>query len=223
MKLLLGTTGWTLIIIGLVGLVIILIIFFIFLPRIIASYKKNNYKKIYYKKIRKIAELNDYYLINNLTLHNGENEIYCRIDHILFGEKYIYVIKDIYHKGAIKGDKEDNKWIVFDKNGNKSEINNPLMTNYMRVNKLYLLTQIDLSFLISIVILNDDCVINNIENLSSENNFIVPRKKFIQLINKLESKDIKKMNENQLAFAVKDISRLYGSQAEINIDGKEKQ
>ena len=171
--------------------------------------KGENYKKISKAK----AEINDYYLINNLILRNNE-QVICQIDHCLFGEKFIYVIKDRYYRGAIKGDKEDNIWIFYDKKGKTFEMENPMKVNELRVEKLSLMTQIDSSFFISIVVINDDAIVKNMENMSSNDSYIVSRKKLPKLIKSIESRDVRKIDEKQLNFAVQDISRLYGSQVE---------
>ena len=189
------------------------IIFLIVYPFAKRRYQFKNFKKIYYKKIRAIAEINDYYLINNLILRNNE-QVICQIDHCLFGEKFIYVIKDRYYRGAIKGDKEDNIWIFYDKKGKTFEMENPMKVNELRVEKLSLMTQIDSSFFISIVVINDDAIVKNMENMSSNDSYIVSRKKLPKLIKSIESRDVKKIDEKQLNFAVQDISRLYGSQVE---------
>lgn len=194
-------------------LTLFVIIFLIVYPFAKRRYQFKNFKKIYYKKIRAIAEINDYYLINNLILRNNE-QVICQIDHCLFGEKFIYVIKDRYYRGAIKGDKEDNIWIFYDKKGKTFEMENPMKVNELRVEKLSLMTQIDSSFFISIVVINDDAIVKNMENMSSNDSYIVSRKKLPKLIKSIESRDVKKIDEKQLNFAVQDISRLYGSQVE---------
>lgn len=194
-------------------LTLFVIIFLIVYPFAKRRYQFKNFKKIYYKKIRDIAEINDYYLINNLILRNNE-QVICQIDHCLFGEKFIYVIKDRYYRGAIKGDKEDNIWIFYDKKGKTFEMENPMKVNELRVEKLSLMTQIDSSFFISIVVINDDAIVKNMENMSSNDSYIVSRKKLPKLIKSIESRDVKKIDEKQLNFAVQDISRLYGSQVE---------
>ena len=194
-------------------LTLFVIIFLIVYPFAKRRYQFKNFKKIYYKKIRAIAESNDYYLINNLILRNNE-QVICQIDHCLFGEKFIYVIKDRYYRGAIKGDKEDNIWIFYDKKGKTFEMENPMKVNELRVEKLSLMTQIDSSFFISIVVINDDAIVKNMENMSSNDSYIVSRKKLPKLIKSIESRDVKKIDEKQLNFAVQDISRLYGSQVE---------
>lgn len=194
-------------------LTLFVIIFLIVYPFAKRRYQFKNFKKIYYNKIRAIAEINDYYLINNLILRNNE-QVICQIDHCLFGEKFIYVIKDRYYRGAIKGDKEDNIWIFYDKKGKTFEMENPMKVNELRVEKLSLMTQIDSSFFISIVVINDDAIVKNMENMSSNDSYIVSRKKLPKLIKSIESRDVKKIDEKQLNFAVQDISRLYGSQVE---------
>ena len=194
-------------------LTLLVIIFLIVYPFAKRRYQFKNFKKIYYKKIRAIAEINDYYLINNLILRNNE-QVICQIDHCLFGEKFIYVIKDRYYRGAIKGDKEDNIWIFYDKKGKTFEMENPMKVNELRVEKLSLMTQIDSSFFISIVVINVDAIVKNMENMSSNDSYIVSRKKLPKLIKSIESRDVKKIDEKQLNFAVQDISRLYGSQVE---------
>ncbi len=187
-----------------------IIIFLCVFPFVKKKHEVKHFKNAYYKKIRKIAEIKDYYLINNLILRNGE-EVICRIDHVLFGEKYIYVIKDRYYRGGISGQFDDKVWIFFNKQGEKVEIDNPMMVNMKRLNKLSTMTQIDESFFISIVIINDDCVVSDIEKFNTDNSFIVSKKNLPQLIKTIESRNVKKMNENQLSYAVKDISKLYGS------------
>ena len=201
---------WKWIIISSAILVAILIVFLACFPFFRKKYQVKHFKDSYYKRIRKVAEIKDYYLINNLVLKN-DNQVICKIDHILFGEKYIYVIKDRYYRGGISGASDDNVWIFVNKKEEKKEISNPMQMNMLRVNKLSLMTQIDESFFISIVIINDDCIVNDISKLCDERSFIVSRKKFPQLIKTIESRNVKKMNENQLSYAVKDIKKLYGS------------
>ncbi len=195
------------------AITLIVLIFLIVYPFAKRRYQFKNFKKIYYKKIRTIAEINDYYLINNLILRNND-QVICQIDHCLFGEKFIYVIKDRYYRGAIKGEKDDNIWIFYDKKGKTYEMENPMKVNQKRVEKLALMTQIDPSFFVSIVIINDDAIVKNMENMSSNDSYIVSRKRLPKLIKSIEARDVKKIDEKQLNFAVQDISRLYGSQVE---------
>lgn len=185
------------------------ILFFLFLPIVRRRRAVRDFQKRYYKEIRKIADLEDYYLINNLAIRNN-NQLICKIDHVLFGNKYIYVIKDRYYRGAISGNKHDKIWKFYTK-GNKSlEMENPMRVNEKRVDKLSLVTQIDMSFFISVVLINDDCVIRNTKELNKDNSFIVSKKNLKKLIKTIEKRDVRNMDPKQLQYAVQDISRLFG-------------
>lgn len=188
---------------------VILVLFLIIFPFARRHYMIKNFQKSYYKEIRKIADLSDYYLINNLVIRNN-NKLVCRIDHVLFGNKYIYVIKDRYYRGAISGNKDDVTWFFYASNKKKFEIDNPMTVNEQRLDKLSLVTQIDKSFFISIVLINDNCVIKNAAELNKENSFIVSRKNLKKIIKSIEKRNVKRMDPKQLEFAVQDISRLFG-------------
>ncbi len=198
-------------------LIAILAIILLTLPFIKRHYAFKNFQKIYYKKIRQIADVNDYYLINNLVIKNN-NQLVCRIDHVLFGDKYIYVIKDRYYRGAISGNKDDNTWIFYANDGKKFEMENPMQINETRLEKLSLITQIDPSFFISIVLINDNCVIKNAGELNKDDSFIVPKKSLKKVIKTIEKRNVKNMDQKQLEFAVQDISRLYGKNSNKNLD-----
>lgn len=199
----------------LVILIGILLIFLLTFPFVRKRYIYKNYKKIYYKKVRKIADLNDYYLINNLVIKNND-QIVCSIDHVLFGDKYIYVIKDRFYRGAISGNKADSAWFFYSNDGKKFEMENPMQLNEKRLEKLSLITQIDPSFFVSIVLINDNCAIKNPKDLNKENSFIVSKKNLKKIIKAVEKRNVKSMDQKQLEYAVQDISRLYGRNAGAN-------
>ena len=175
----------------------ILLLFLIIFPIAKRHYAFKNFQNIYYKAIRKIADINDYYLINNLVIKNN-NQLVCRIDHVLFGDKYIYVIKDRFYRGAISGNKEDSTWFFYSSDGKKYEMENPMSINEKRVEKLSLVTQIDPSFFISVVIINDNCVIKNANELNKDNSFIVSRKNLKKIIKMVEKRDVKRMDLKRL-------------------------
>lgn len=194
-----------------------IVLFMLIYPFAKARYDFKNFQKIYYKEIKKIADLNDYYLINKLSIRNN-NQLICRIDHVLFGDKYIYVIKDRYYRGTICGSANDNAWLFYTKGDATIEIQNPMKVNEKRVDKLSLATQIDMSFFISIVIINDNCVIKNSQDLMRDNNFIVSKKNLKKLIKTIEKRNVSKMDPKQLEYAVQDISRLYGQSQKMSND-----
>ena len=187
----------------------IAILFLFLFPFVKARHNFKNFQENYYREIRRIADLNDYYLINNLAIRNNE-QLICKIDHILFGNKYIYVIKDRFYRGTISGNASDKVWLFYTKHNKTFEMENPMKINERRVEKLSIATQIDRSFFISIVLINDNCVVKNSQNLVSDNNFIVSKKNLSKLIKSIENRNVRNMNPQQLEYAVQDISRLYG-------------
>ena len=209
--------GFTIFICALI-FILLLLLFLIIFPFAKRHYNFKNFQKIYYKEIRKIAEINDYYLINNLVIKNN-NQLICRIDHVLFGDKYIYVIKDRYYRGAISGKKEDSTWFFYSNQKKQFEMDNPMAMNEKRLEKLSLVTNIDKSFFISVLVINDNCVVKNANELNKNNSFIVSKKNLRKLIKNIEKRNVKNMDQKQLEFAVQNISRLYGKNKQKNDTG----
>ena len=87
---------------------LLLLLAFLFGPIIKRKYIEVNYKKIVSKTLYKYALDHDVFLINDIKLpYNGGFIIF---DHILFGEKYIYCIKDVHESYGKEGSAEDLKW-----------------------------------------------------------------------------------------------------------------
>ncbi len=191
-------------------LLLVAIIYFFIYPLIRKKYMYRNFKFAYYKKIYKITEYNDFLLVNNVNLRNNEDLIISRIDHIMVGKKYIYIIKDKFYRGAINGNREDNTWLFFDAKNNKKEISNPMKKNEERVKNLCALTRIDQKLCISIVLINDDCVIKDPKALYSNNSFIISNKGLNKLIKSIEKRDIKPLDQVSSEQAVNEIYRIYG-------------
>lgn len=196
-----------------VGLLIVgTIIFFILRsPKIKTKIEFSNerYRYIYYKKVKEIANKYDFYLVNNVEI-DTRDEVVCKIDHILFANKYIYVIKDRYYRGTISGEKANKKWYFHPNDNEVFEMDSPLLQNQRRVDHLAAVTAIDRSFFISIVIINDNCVVKSNDDLNSENSFIVSLSQLPRLIKFIESRKVMNLNQSQLEKVASDIAHLYG-------------
>lgn len=200
---------------GVIALIAI-ILFAVLYPIFKKRYMYKNFKYVYYKKIYQIADKNDYLLLNNIVL-TANNQKIATIDHILFANKFIYVINDKYKVGSINASKEDDVWLYFDKGGNKFEIHNPLKMNKKRIEKLSQLTSLDSSLFVSVVLINDDCVIKNINELNYKRNFIICYKDLAKLVKQVEKrKDVVKINEQAMDEVVKTLYRLYGKGKDLN-------
>lgn len=191
-------------------LLIAIILLAIIYPLVRRKYMYRNFKYVYYKKLYEIAEKNDYLLVNNVILkENGQN--IASIDHILFGDKFIYVIRDRYYVGAINGDKKDDIWLFFNKQNERIEIENPMKKNKMRIERLVDLTLLDKEFFVSIVLVNNDCVIKDNEKLNKEKNYMVNLRNLNKTIKKMEKrKDVKNMKVETVDAAARSIYINYG-------------
>lgn len=161
--------------------------------------------RMYYRTVRKTVLYNDYFLINDFVNTSGGSEPF-HIDHVMIGEKFVYCIRDRYYPGAIAAKDTDPNWIYF--HGKKSTyIQNPLLVNKVRVERLAMMTGFDSRFLISIVLINDDCLLTPLDNTYSDN-FIVSLKRFPDLIKYLESQPVDPLDPHSVAVAVHDLSAL---------------
>lgn len=190
------------IIVPLVVIAITLLLIFYFVKRKNIS---KNFKYYYYKKIYKIAMDNDYYLINDFLFKIDDSHV-ARIDHILFADKYIYIINDFYYPADIQGKETDPSAISVDKLGKKRYVDNPVATNKKLLTRLSLITGISPSLLIGVSIINDDCNIGI--KVETKNYFIIQSKGIKRLVKAIESRNIGKINQEQLANCVKAIDKL---------------
>ena len=166
---------------------------------------KKNFKYFYYKRLYKIAMDKDYYLINDFLFKIDDSHV-GRIDHILFADKYIYIMTDSYFNGDIIGKEDDKSVIVLGRDGKKYYDDNPLITNKKLINKLSLITGINPALLIGICIINDNCRYGI--QTSSKSFYYIQSNKLKALIKAIESRQVGAINKEQLASGVKSIDKL---------------
>ncbi len=82
-----------------------LLLIFVLMP-ILKIVHRRNYKSYYYRKIYNYTLNHDLYLINNFVF-KLDSKHNTSIDHILFGEKFIYIIMDKYYEGDLIGNSYD--------------------------------------------------------------------------------------------------------------------
>ena len=132
---------------------------------------RRNVTKFYYHRVMREARIHDYYLVNDIRYKLGGSD-YVYIDHVLGGDKYIYVITDVYYEGAITARNDDAHWVNYLKNGKKIKINNPLMLSKVAVDRFSKASGINTSFLVGVVLVNDDCFVTPFENHRGEPVFV---------------------------------------------------
>lgn len=199
---------------GLLALFIILIVLIVSIVLFAVLYRPIKHKMLsertietYGKKVYAIARDNDYLLINNFDYKLADGTKF-HIDHILFAEKYIYVISDIYINGGVSAKEKDNDWVQFyneKKSVKKRFIRNPLKISKRLVQLFGQATKFDSGYFKSIVLVNDDCAISDFVQTDKETYLSTP-KKLSKLVAEIEKCDIKSINQDSLVNAVHDIA-----------------
>lgn len=160
----------------------------------------------YYHHIYKYVDKKDYRLINNFVFKVDENTN-AHFDHVVFGEKYIYLITDKYWSMGIYGKIQDPSWLLFKNEKNRIYVDNPLAKNELRTKKISLVTGIDQSLFVAIVVVNNDCLIGDDTKLKY-NNLLIKEKVLIKTIEEFESSEIPSINDEQLQETVYKFDKL---------------
>ncbi len=196
-------------IILLVGIIFIFINLYLFLFYKKQVYKKA-YKKFYFKKIYKYVLDTDYLLINNFNYKQGYKNGFS-IDHLLFGKKYIYLIFDEYYLGFINGKINDNSWIYYPLNNKSKIIHNKINDIKKEVNNFIELTNLDNNLFKTIILFNNDCILqidkyNNKE--LNKDTYLVNLSYIIKLIKNLENSNINDINQEQVIQTCNDLYKI---------------
>ena len=188
-----------------VPVVLLLFLSFVLYFPIVSAYRKKHFQIHFYKRVYKVALNNDYYLINQFVfkIDSSKNVM---IDHILFGNKYIFVIISKYYQGDLVGKYLDKSLIFISRKGKKCYTDNPLNEIKYLSSKLSSLTSIDAALMIGIVLINDDCKVA--VKSESKQFYIIQRKRLASLISAIESRPVENINEAQLSKAVQSIAKL---------------
>lgn len=199
-----GVTEYVLLAISLLVIIALLIVLFLSLrKKLLQRYALVNY---FYPIIRKTAVYHDFYLINKLEMKLNNHESLF-IDHVLFGNKYIYVINDNLYKGTLSGKPQDSKWILKNKQGEEEIIDSPFLKTKQTMQKLSLRTLIDMNTFIGITLVSTDTKITDLD-VNDSHNFIIDTRDFMKLVLRIEGRDIRPLNPEELKKRVHEIDGL---------------
>ncbi len=127
--------GW--IVFGILVLLILISLFFLFYDRIHYFFEKKNHKKRIYKVLHYYAEEEDCYLLNDAEFFLSENDVEpTHFDHLLFTEKYVYIITDFMAFGGIYGNVNDASLFLKKASGKIITIPNPVLNGKERVRRM---------------------------------------------------------------------------------------
>ena len=189
--------------------IIVPIIVFLFLAiclyfPISGAYRRKYFQIHFYKQVYRVALDNDYYLINQYVFKVDSSKN-ATVDHILFGNKYIYTIISKFYQGDLIGKYADKSLIFISHKGKKCYTDNPYYEAKYLTSKLSSSTGIDASLMIGIVLINDDCKVA--VQSESKQFYIIQRKRLSALIKAIESRPVESINQTQLEKAVQSIAK----------------
>lgn len=194
--------------IALAILLVLVVCFIILYPKLLKRKYRKGFVSIYGKKIYRYALHNDLYLINQLELKCNDDQL-LNIDHLLFGNKYIYVILDYYLPGTIEAKEADQSFIYqsIEKNSQKVYIDSLLVRNELITKKLAVNLGLNPSLFVSIAVVDNDSEFKELKK-TNKDNYMIHLANINKLLNKLESRNVAPLNDDQLKYTVKDVNRL---------------
>lgn len=112
-------------------------------------------------KLKKFAIDHDFPLLSDVVIQIRENK-YIKIDHIMIGNKYIYVIACKCYYGYLNAKTIDEKWVLY-RRDKLIHIENPLKNNLKRIKILSNLLENSMEDFVNIVYLSKPVVASKIE------------------------------------------------------------
>lgn len=178
------STGILSTIMFLVRLLIYTLIFIFFddISNVLSSLFKN--KRIA-SKLKKFAIDHDFPLLSNVIIQVREDK-FIKIEHILFGNKYIYVISSKCYYGYLSANADDGKWLLYRKD-RLIHLDNPLKINEKRVRILANLLDETMDNFVNVVFLSRPVVVSKMV-LSKPGELILLEKNFAKRIERYEKK-----------------------------------
>ncbi|MCR4562025.1 MAG: hypothetical protein K5694_02315 [Bacilli bacterium] len=169
-------------------------------------FRKSN-TRFFYLKVNRLAHNEDYYLLNDAVFNRGKKgEIH--INHILAGHNYIYVVTDVVYHGALEANSYKSEWNFIKKKNVVEKVPNPLLDNKAKIARITMSTGINSSFMIGIVLINNDCEINDFEKEEGDP-LLVKAKNLRKTILSFEKrKNIKPFKEKELWQIIQDLNQL---------------
>lgn len=161
-------------------------------------------KKRILAKLKKFAIDHDFPLLSDVVIQIEEDR-YIKIDHIMIGNKYIYVIACKSYYGYLNAKAVDEKWVLY-KRDKLIHIDNPLKNNKMRIRYLSkLLENTPIEDFVNIIYLSKPVVTGKIPG-SNKKEFVLYEDDFEKFIEVYEKEcDLNEFSINSINDAAKKI------------------
>ena len=183
-----------------IALAIILVLFivaFIVFLLMLRKMSFETFKSLCSKKVTRIARRNKLLAITNLHIRNYQREE-LGVHHVIFGKKYIYVIRDFMLKGFVSGDVNDNSWVYFDKIEKKNKyLDNLSKISDKNIQDFAGILGINADPIISICLVPNECDFT-VKQLEYNKKMVVHYSSLNRKIKELERQNIGSLNEKQI-------------------------
>jgi len=176
--------------------------FWIIYPRVKHRLSQENYKRFDYDVIARLVKNNDYYLINSFTFETGSTPLV--IDHLIGGDKYLYVVIDYFIPGTLEVDPRLKYAMVYRKGNEKLEMLSPYEMVRAAIERLSTLSGIPSEYIVGIALINDDAVVLGNAHPSADLYLSTPHQ-IGKIIRSYEKRDIKPFVSSQLWQAIQDL------------------
>ena len=201
------------IVLSVITVIILLMIFLLLFDTICHSKEKRGHKKAVYSILYHYAEEYDRYLLNDVELYfDSEVPEPEHYDHILFGEKYIYVIQDFSAFGGIYGNSKDSTLFLRDEKSEKTtKIDNPLKIAERKVMLLEAAVGVshEKHLFQSFTVYNNSLLVPPTIQVKDGANSLLPLKDLIQTIIEAEKDSVTSFEDQKtkdLVLAIKERS-----------------
>ena len=167
-------------------------------------YNRKRYHETIYLKLSKLAELNDYLLLNNYRV-DFDDKHFGVIDHILISKKYIFVINDFDLSGVITGDLKDLYLRVIDDEKVAKNVSNPLNYNINLIKRVNMYHRLDQSLVKGLVVIQNN---SDIHIGGNSNQFLLIRQKdLVKTIREFEKDDVKPLKETDVVNFINKLNK----------------
>ena len=182
----------------LVGIIVLFIL--------LHKYAKDIFRHKVWKKLYKLAQNYDYFLLNDVNLRIESNKN-IHIDHLLIGDKFVYVIATRLYEDNIEANKlYDPKWNIVASNGTFIKaVTNPVIVNEKRTVMLqsFLGCSKKGEMFKSIVVVNDNIDLKVGTSTTSKGSYLLKKKEVYKTIKRIEKEsELNPFDEEQLQKVV---------------------
>lgn len=198
--------GWILLIC--IILLILLSVVFFFVDDIRNYFEKRYTRRKVYNVLKYFADENDQLLLNNVLLYlPGDKDRPTSFDHLVFADKYVYVIHDYYAYGGLYGNVNDRTLFVRDYHDKVKKVENPVVVNESRVRRLEDLLNVppESMMFVSVVVYNNSLIVPKGIAKKEQTSWFLPLKDLEKTLKKAELDDVEKIGHEKTESLAKTI------------------